>query len=78
MTDISVRNVSEDALSRIRVRAAAKRQSLQAYVRDLIERDAYTLTLEEAALKAERVAMRNNVTTEDVLDAIEAARQSRP
>lgn len=77
MTDLSVRNVSEDALARLRVRAASKRQSLQAYVRDLIERDAYTLTIEEAARKAERVALRNNVTTDDILEAIETARQAR-
>jgi antitoxin FitA len=77
MSDVSVRNVSDDALTRLKVRAASKRQSLQAYLRDLIERDAYTLTLDEAARKAERLAMRSNVTTDDVLDAIEAARRDR-
>lgn len=77
MTTLSVREVSEDALSILRVRAAAKHQSLQAYVRDLIEREAFALSLEEAARKAERLAMRNNVTTDDVLDAIEASRQHR-
>ncbi len=77
MTALTVRDVSEDALSILRVRAAAKRQSLQAYIRDVIEREAYVLSIEEAARKAERVAMRNNVTTDDVLEAIEAARQAR-
>jgi plasmid stability protein len=75
MTDLSVRDVSEDALSVLRIRAAAKRQSLQAFVRDLIEREAHALSIEEAARKSERIAMRNNVTADDVLEAIEAARQ---
>jgi UDP-N-acetylmuramate dehydrogenase len=35
------------------------------------------LSVEHAARKADRIAMRNNVTTDDVLDAIEKVRRSR-
>ncbi|MFB9658395.1 hypothetical protein ACFQS3_19345 [Glycomyces mayteni] len=77
MTTLSVRDVSEDALSILRVRAAAKRQSLQAYVRDLLEREANALSIEQAAREADRLAARANVTTDDVLDAIEEMRQAR-
>ncbi|MEU5871689.1 hypothetical protein AB0A73_09035 [Glycomyces sp. NPDC047369] len=77
MTTLSVRDVSEDALSVLRVRAAAKRQSLQAFVRDLLEREAEVLSIEQAAQKADRLAARANVTTDDVLEAIEEMRRGR-
>ncbi|WP_112134567.1 FitA-like ribbon-helix-helix domain-containing protein [Glycomyces dulcitolivorans] len=77
MTTLSVRDMSEDALAILRVSAAAKRQSLQAYVRDVLEREAYALSIEQAAREADRLAARANVTTDDVLNAIEEMRQAR-
>ncbi|SDD49095.1 FitA-like ribbon-helix-helix domain-containing protein [Glycomyces harbinensis] len=77
MTDLSVREVSEETLSALKVRAAAKRQSLQAYIRDLLDREAYALSIEQAAREADRLASRANVTTDDVLTAIEDMRQAR-
>jgi plasmid stability protein len=77
MTDVSVREVSEETLSALRVRAAAKRQSLQAYIRDVLDREAYALSIEQAAREADRLASRANVTTDDVLAAIEDMRQAR-
>lgn len=77
MTDLSVREVSEKTLSTLRVRAAAKRQSLQAYIRDVLDREADALSIEQAAQEADRLASRANVTTEDVLAAIEDMRQAR-
>jgi plasmid stability protein len=77
MTDVSVREVSEETLSALRVRAAAKRQSLQAYIRDVLDREAFALSIEQAAREADRLASRANVTTDDVLAAIEDMRQAR-
>lgn len=77
MTDLSVRDVSDGTLSALRERAAAKRQSLQAYIRDVLDREAYALSIEQAAREADRLASRANVTTDDVLAAIEDMRQAR-
>jgi len=77
MTDLSVRDVSEDTVSALRVRAAANRQSLQAYIRDVLDREAYAVSIEQAAHEADRLASRANVTTDDVLAAIEDMRQAR-
>lgn len=80
MATVYVRDVSDDALTVLKVRAAAEHQSLQAYVRDVIEREAALPTLEEAAAAAAHVAAlnaENNVTNEDVLAAIDEGRERR-
>lgn len=80
MATVYVRDVSDEALTVLKVRAAAENQSLQAYVRDVIEREAALPTLEEAAAAAAHVAAlnaENNVTNEDVLAAIDEGRERR-
>ena len=52
-------------------------QSLQAYVRQLLEREAATLTPEEAAERARAIAARSSVTAADVVDAISDMRAAR-
>ncbi|HSA49957.1 MAG TPA: hypothetical protein VLH10_07580 [Yinghuangia sp.] len=78
MATVYVRDVSDEALTVLKVRAAAENQSLQAYVRDVIEREAAMPTLEEAAAAAAHVAALNTesgpVTSDDVTSAIDEGR----
>jgi plasmid stability protein len=77
MTSIYVRDVSENALTTLKVRAARAGQSLQAYVRQLLEAEATTLTPEEAVEEARAIAARSTVTADDTLAAIAEMRQAR-
>jgi plasmid stability protein len=78
MATIHVRDVSESTLTTLKVRAARDGQSLQAYVRQLLDSEAAALTPEEAAEQARAIAARSRVTAEDVTDTISAMRQVRP
>ena len=77
MATIHVREVSDDAVVTLKVRAARSGQSLQAYVRQLLEREAATLTPQEAAERARAIAARSSVTADDVVDAIVDMRKAR-
>lgn len=77
MATIQVRDVSDSTLTTLKVRAARAGQSLQGYVKQLLESEAATLTPEEAAEEARAIAARSSVTADDVMEAIEAARQAR-
>ena len=77
MATIHVREVSDDAVVTLKVRAARAGQSLQAYVRQLLEREAATITPEEAAEQARVIAVRSSVTADDVVDAIAEMRAAR-
>ena len=78
MATINVRDISESTLTTLKVRAARAGQSLQGYVRQLLESEATTLPPEEAAEQARAIAARSDVTADDVMDAIASARQARP
>ena len=77
MATIHVREVSDDAVVTLKVRAARAGQSLQAYVRQLLEREAATMTPEEATERARAIAARSSVTAEDVVNAIAEMREAR-
>jgi antitoxin FitA len=77
MAIIHVRDVSEGTLTTLKVRAARSGQSLQGYVRQLLEREAAVLTPEEAAERARSIAARSAVTADDVVEAIAAMREAR-
>jgi plasmid stability protein len=77
MATIHVRDVSESAVITLKVRAARAGQSLQAYVRQLLETEAGEATPEEAAEKARTIAARSEVTADDVLGVIGAMREAR-
>jgi plasmid stability protein len=77
MPTIHVRDVSDDALTTLKVRAARSGQSLQAYLRRLLEDEAEMLTPEEAAEQARGIAARSAVTADDVIDAIAEMREAR-
>jgi antitoxin FitA len=77
MATIHVRDVPESTVITLKVRAARAGQSLQAYVRQLLDSEAETLTPEEAAEEARTIAARSRVTAEDMTDAVSAIRQAR-
>jgi plasmid stability protein len=77
MSTIHVRDVSEDAVTTLKVRAARAGQSLQAYVRQLLESEAAATPPEEAAERARDIAARSDVTADDVIDVITAMREAR-
>ncbi|WP_024873654.1 FitA-like ribbon-helix-helix domain-containing protein [Saccharomonospora piscinae] len=77
MPTIHVRDVSDDTLTTLKVRAARQGQSLQAFVRGLLESEARMLTPEEAAGRARQLAARGRVTADDVVAAAAEARESR-
>jgi plasmid stability protein len=77
MSTIHVRDVSEGAVTTLKVRAARAGQSLQAYVRQLLESEAAATPPEEAAERARDIAARSEVTVDDVIDVITAMREAR-
>ena len=77
MTTIHIRDVSEDAVTTLKVRAARAGQSLQAYVRQLLETEANAVPPEEAAERARDIAARSEVTADDVMEVIAAMREAR-
>jgi plasmid stability protein len=77
MSTIHVRDVSESAVTTLKVRAARAGQSLQAYVRQLLESEAAATPPEEAAERARDIAARSEVTAEDVIDVITEMHQAR-
>lgn len=77
MATIQVRDVTDRTLTTLKVRAARAGQSLQGYIRQLLENEAATLTPEEAAEQAREISARSSVTSDDVLDVIATVRQAR-
>lgn len=77
MATIHVRDVPDETLTTLKVRAARSGQSLQAYVRGLLEGEARTLTPEEAAEQARAIAARSTVTADDVVATIAEMREAR-
>ncbi|MGW3566744.1 FitA-like ribbon-helix-helix domain-containing protein [Streptomyces sp. NPDC000941] len=77
MATIHVREISEDTLTTLKVRAARAGQSLQAYVRQLLDGEAAALPPEEAADRARTIAARSAVTADDVVEAIAEMREAR-
>jgi plasmid stability protein len=77
MPTIHVRDVSESTVTTLKMRAARAGQSLQAYVRQLLESEADAVTPEEAAERGRDIAARSEVTAADVMSAIGAMREAR-
>ncbi len=76
MTALTIRDVSDDAVRTMKIRAARAGQSLQAYLRGLIEKEAAKPTVAEAVEQARREATAN-VSTADILAAIDEGRAGR-
>ena len=76
MTALTIRDVSDDAVRTMKLRAARNGQSLQAYVRGLIESEAAKPTVAEAVERA-RSAATADISTADILAAIDDGRPRR-
>ncbi|WP_340377130.1 antitoxin [Streptomyces sp. SS7] len=76
MTAITIRDVPEDTVNALKVRAAQAGKSLQAYALDLLSREAAKPTPAEMATRLERET-RTELSTTDILDAIEDGRNRR-
>lgn len=76
MTALTIRDVSDDAVRTMKVRAAQAGQSLQAYLRGLIEREAAKPTVAQAVEQARREATAD-IRTADILAAIDEGRAGR-
>jgi antitoxin FitA len=74
---IHVRDVPDSTLTTLKVRAARSGQSLQVYVRRLLEREAALLTPEETAEQARAIAARSRVTADDVTQTVADIRKAR-
>ena len=76
MPAITIRDVPDDTVNALKVRAAQAGKSLQAYALDLLSREAAKRTLAEMATRLERET-RTELSTTDILDAIEDGRNRR-
>lgn len=76
MTAITIRDVPDDTVNALKVRAAQAGKSLQAYVLDLLARETAKPTLAEMATRLERET-RTELSTTDILEAIEDSRDRR-
>jgi plasmid stability protein len=74
---IHVRDIPDKTLTILKVRAARSGQSLQAYVRSLLEREAALLAPDEAAEQARAIAARSKVSADDITEAIAEMREAR-
>ncbi|MEV6318796.1 hypothetical protein [Streptomyces sp. NPDC051776] len=74
MATLYVRDLSEDALAELKIRAARNKQSLQAYARALLEEEAATPAIEDVITRIrERVTA--HLATDDVLEDTAAGRR---
>ncbi|PYC83753.1 antitoxin [Streptomyces tateyamensis] len=76
MTAITIREVPDSILETLKVKAAQGGKSLQAYLLDLVTREAATPTLAEMMARLDRET-RAEVSTSDVLSAIDEGRERR-
>jgi plasmid stability protein len=74
---LSIKNVPEHVVKRLRQRAARNRRSLQGELLDLIERAADEVPTISARLVLERIKKLNLPTGESSLDIIREARDAR-
>ena len=74
---ITIRGVPEEVRDQIAARAAARGQSMQEYLRGELERLVAKPSVEEwlRQVRADKRAMTNSVTTEDILRARDADRK---
>lgn len=77
MATIHIREVPDETVTTLKVRAARSGQSLQAYLLQLLVGEAALLTPEEAAEQARGIAARGGVTADDVSDVLAEMREAR-
>ncbi|SNQ49494.1 Antitoxin [Frankia canadensis] len=76
MTAITIRDVPEATLEALKAKAAEGGRSLQAYLLDLVTREARTPTLASMMARLDATTA-SEVATSDILAAIDEGRASR-
>ncbi|MFJ7273510.1 FitA-like ribbon-helix-helix domain-containing protein [Kitasatospora sp. NPDC098663] len=76
MTALTIRDVPEDQIQTLKVRAAQAGQSLQAFMQDLIAREASRPTMAEMMARLDRETTAR-VSAADVVAAIDEGRAGR-
>lgn len=74
MATLYVRDLSEEALAELKIRAARNRQSLQQYARTLLEEEAASPSLDDLIERIES-QVTAEFTTDEVLADIDAGRR---
>ncbi|MFD9610654.1 antitoxin [Streptomyces sp. NPDC059083] len=74
MATLYVRDLSEEALTELKIRAARNRQSLQAYARTILEQEAASPSLETVIARIEERATAR-LRAEDVVEEIDRGRR---
>lgn len=74
---LQIRNVPDDARRALKARAAARGESLNTYLLDLIEREVARPTVEEVLDRAARRAGRASASAVDVLEEARGEREGR-
>ncbi|CAM5260701.1 hypothetical protein SSPIM334S_05107 [Streptomyces spiroverticillatus] len=78
MATLYVRDLSEEALTELKIRAARNRQSLQAYARTLLEEEAATPSLEDVIGRIEERATADlsaTSSTDEIVSDIDHGRR---
>lgn len=76
MTAITIRDVPDGTVDTLKIKAAQSGRSLQAYLLELVTRDARTPLLSEMMARLDRET-RSDVSTVDILAAIDEGRERR-
>jgi len=74
---LQIRNVPDDARRALKARAAARGESLNAYLLNLLEREVRRPTVEEVLDRAARRAGRASASAVDVLEEARGEREGR-
>lgn len=74
MATLYVRDLSDEALAELKVRAARNRQSLQAYARTLLEEEAATPSVEDVVARI-RSRVSAELSVDEVLGDLDAGRR---
>ncbi|MEU3406853.1 antitoxin [Streptomyces sp. NPDC006670] len=74
MATLYVRDLSDEALAELKIRAARSRQSLQAYARTLLEEEAATPSMEDVVTRI-RARVSARLSVNEVLADLDAGRR---
>jgi antitoxin FitA len=77
MAILHIRDVPEETVDVLKARAQRANQSLQAYVRTIIDREVSVMTWEEVEEVLAPIRARSKVTTDDIIEAIRLGREER-
>lgn len=76
-TNLTVRALPTDVRATLAARAKARRQSLNAYLLDILSREANTPTMDEVLADIDRTRPATGLTTDDAVAAVRAVRDAQ-